>query len=95
MGQPFGTKGIDNAGPYPIVTQTPCEFIEVEENFSSSAAATADLRQYNEDQSSPVIVPKGLRAVFAKGPYIPTQIVGYLNTIAGSITVRIMERHRK
>lgn len=97
MAGPFLTKAIDNAGPYNVVAQTTCNRIVVQENYNSANPPTADLQQFNPDGTGPIAIAKGTPAVFGApdashgGRFQAGQIVGKINTTAGSITVQQSE----
>lgn len=95
------TFAIDNLGPYNVVANTYCSRIVVQENFDSANPPTADLKQYIPAGGVAVRIPKGTPAVFTFAatastlyPYptfTPGQVVGQINTSAGSITVQQIE----
>lgn len=87
---PYSTYSIDNSGPYAVTAQTYCRRIAVQENYDSDNPPTANLQQFNPDQSGPILVVLGSPAIFSAcgdSRFYPGQIVGYINTVSGSITV--------
>lgn len=94
MAGPYTTYGVDNSQKWPVTALTRCKRILVQENYNSANPPTADLQQYNPDGSGPIAIPKGTPASFnsfAGVIFQPGQIVGYVNTPSGSITVQQVE----
>lgn len=93
MPDPITTFAIDNGGPYNVVARSYCRRIEIRENYNSQNPPTADLQQFKPAGSStPAAVSKGTSAIFTTlTTFYPGQVVGAVNTLAGSITVAQIE----
>jgi len=86
-----------------VVANSRCDCILVEENYNSTNAPTADLRQsIPAGSSTPVRIAKGTPAIYTKvtpigsvsqeaRTYAPGEIAGGIRTESGSITVRQIE----
>lgn len=92
-GYPVNTFGIDSTKRYQIVAQTICERITVQENYDSANPPSADLLVAQPAGGTQALVSKGVPFVFTpQGKWFyPTNIVGDIETVSGSITLQQVE----
>lgn len=92
---------VDNLADYPVIVQTPCARVVVQENYNSATPPTADLLQKmpataanaaNIAKGTPAIyAPQSRRTSFGQIGFNPGDIAGSIRTAAGSITVQQIE----
>jgi hypothetical protein len=91
---PAGTyQGVPYPG-YPVIAMTYCRRIRVQENYDIASPPTADLLRFsNVPGANPTRVPQGVAAVWDNGDahFYSGQIVGFILTVTGSITVQQIE----
>jgi hypothetical protein len=94
-GYPVNTFGIDSTKRYQIVAQTVCKRITVQENYDSANPPTADYMIAQPAGGTQALVSKGVPFVFTPPVgtqwFYPTNVVGDIETVSGSITLQQVE----
>lgn len=89
---PGSNQGISYPG-YPVRALSPTKRVLVQENYDSATPPTADLQRFSAVAgSTATLVPKGTPAVWSRATHWSVgEIVGYILTVSGSITVQQTE----
>lgn len=93
-GNATNTFAVDNTQRYQVIAQTWCRRIQVQENYNSTSAPTADLLMARPAGATQVNIVKGTTAIFTASThahFTPGQVVGDIETVSGSITVQQIE----
>lgn len=78
---------------YAVRALSPCKRVQVQENYDSAVAPTADLQRFSAvPGATATLVTKGNPATWSRATHWNVgDIVGYILTVSGSITVQQTE----